>query len=291
MAEWGVLSTEASNPASEELDTLAVEEVVSLLLEEDVRGVEAAQRSRDSIARAACWLAEALEGGGRVVFAGAGTSGRLGILEAAECPPTFGTPPHLFQGIIAGGPCRAVFEMLGVQDVVAKSIGSQNPYNMIRATIDGLQKESSPRMVAQRRGKKVADILNKGDAPAAIAASPHRVEGRFEIGGQEHFYLEGQAALAAGQAHLGDEQLTARRGPGEPGGGAVLLDRRLEMFRMGRADAVVDIETVGFVADGDDLGPHLVEHVGERGHHKPEHHHQDGHGDQKQDDDAQRAEE
>ncbi|MGR3514536.1 MAG: 30S ribosomal protein S5 [Paracoccaceae bacterium] len=66
-------------------------------------------------------------------------------------------------GIIAGGPMRAVFEMLGIQDVVAKSIGSQNPYNMIRATIDGLKKEASPRSVAQRRGKKVADILPKRD--------------------------------------------------------------------------------------------------------------------------------
>ena len=67
-------------------------------------------------------------------------------------------------GIIAGGPMRAVFEMLGLQDVVAKSIGSQNPYNMIRATIDGLKQETSPRQVAARRGKKVAEILNK---PAA----------------------------------------------------------------------------------------------------------------------------
>ena len=64
-------------------------------------------------------------------------------------------------GIIAGGPMRAVFEMLGLQDVVAKSIGSTNPYNMIRATIDGLTKESSPRQVAARRGKKVAEILKK----------------------------------------------------------------------------------------------------------------------------------
>ena len=64
-------------------------------------------------------------------------------------------------GIIAGGPMRAVFEMLGVQDVVSKSIGSQNPYNMIRATMNGLMKEQSPRNVAQRRGKKVADILPK----------------------------------------------------------------------------------------------------------------------------------
>jgi small subunit ribosomal protein S5 len=73
-------------------------------------------------------------------------------------------------GIIAGGPMRAVFEMLGVQDVVSKSIGSSNPYNMIRATIDGLKQESSPRSVAQRRGKKVADILKKDDAPAAAPA-------------------------------------------------------------------------------------------------------------------------
>ncbi|UWQ17313.1 30S ribosomal protein S5 [Jannaschia sp. M317] len=79
-------------------------------------------------------------------------------------------------GIIAGGPMRAVFEMLGVKDVVSKSIGSQNPYNMIRATLDGLQKESSPRSVAQRRGKKVADILNKGDAPKIDGTQAPAVE-------------------------------------------------------------------------------------------------------------------
>ena len=72
-------------------------------------------------------------------------------------------------GIIAGGPIRAVFEMLGVHDVVAKSLGSQNPYNMIRAALDGLQKEQSPRNVAQRRGKKVADILRKPEEQAEPA--------------------------------------------------------------------------------------------------------------------------
>ena len=73
-------------------------------------------------------------------------------------------------GIIAGGPMRAVFEMLGVQDVVAKSIGSQNPYNMIRATLNGLGQQASPRMVAQRRGKKVAEIIRRDEAPAAETA-------------------------------------------------------------------------------------------------------------------------
>jgi small subunit ribosomal protein S5 len=65
---------------------------------------------------------------------------------------------------------RAVFEMLGVQDVVAKSIGSQNPYNMIRATLNGLGRQASPRMVAQRRGKKVAEIIRRDEAPAAETA-------------------------------------------------------------------------------------------------------------------------
>ena len=76
-------------------------------------------------------------------------------------------------GIIAGGPMRAVFEMLGVQDVVAKSIGSQNPYNMIRATVDGLQSMASPRMVAQRRGKRVPEISpRRYEEAAAPAAAP-----------------------------------------------------------------------------------------------------------------------
>lgn len=67
-------------------------------------------------------------------------------------------------GIIAGGPMRAVFESLGVADVVTKSVGSSNPYNMIRATFDALTDQTSPKSVAQRRGKKIADLLGRGGA-------------------------------------------------------------------------------------------------------------------------------
>ncbi len=67
-------------------------------------------------------------------------------------------------GIIAGGPMRAVFESLGVSDVVTKSVGTSNPYNMIRATFDALTDQTSPKSVAQRRGKKVADLLGRGGA-------------------------------------------------------------------------------------------------------------------------------
>jgi len=72
-------------------------------------------------------------------------------------------------GIIAGGPMRAIFEALGVQDVVAKSLGSSNPHNMIRATFEALERSASPRMVAQRRGKKVAEVLGRRDTAAAEA--------------------------------------------------------------------------------------------------------------------------
>jgi len=78
-------------------------------------------------------------------------------------------------GIIAGGPMRAIFESLGVADVVTKSVGTSNPYNMIRATFEALGDQSSPKSVAQRRGKKIADLLGRGgastdEADAAAAA-------------------------------------------------------------------------------------------------------------------------
>ncbi|MCH8237348.1 MAG: 30S ribosomal protein S5 [Proteobacteria bacterium] len=70
-------------------------------------------------------------------------------------------------GIIAGGPMRAVFETMGVQDVVAKSLGSSNPHNMVKATFQALQSCSSPRSVAARRGKKVSEIVSRRSGPAA----------------------------------------------------------------------------------------------------------------------------
>ncbi len=73
-------------------------------------------------------------------------------------------------GIIAGGPMRAVFETLGIGDVVAKSLGSRNPHNMVKATFDALTRCASPRSVASRRGKKVSDLLGRRDATAPAAA-------------------------------------------------------------------------------------------------------------------------
>ena len=74
-------------------------------------------------------------------------------------------------GIIAGGPMRAVFETLGVKDIVAKSVGTSNPHNMIKATFQALEQLNSPRMVATRRGKKVGDLLGRRDGDAAAEAA------------------------------------------------------------------------------------------------------------------------
>src|SRR6478735_4427210 len=83
-------------------------------------------------------------------------------------------------GIIAGGPMRAVFESLGVHDVVTKSIGTSNPYNMIRATFAALTDQTSPKSVAQRRGKKVADLLGRGGASEAEAEADAEAEALVE---------------------------------------------------------------------------------------------------------------
>jgi small subunit ribosomal protein S5 len=85
-------------------------------------------------------------------------------------------------GIIAGGPMRAIFESLGVADVVTKSVGTSNPYNMIRATFEALKDQSSPRAVSQRRGKKVADLLGRGGASAAEAEAQAEAVVEYQLG-------------------------------------------------------------------------------------------------------------
>lgn len=101
--KWHRLLTETRHPETSKLDTFSSEQVVAAVLEEDRRGLESALRHRQVIARAADQVAETLQAGGDVVFAGAGTSGRLGVLEASECPPTFGTDPSRIRALIAGG--------------------------------------------------------------------------------------------------------------------------------------------------------------------------------------------
>ncbi len=92
--------------------------------------------------------------------------GRHGAGKVVLRPAPVGT------GIIAGGPLRAVFDALGVHDVVAKSVGTSNPYNMVRATFDALKQQASPKMIANKRGKSVAEILTARKGGAAVEIAP-----------------------------------------------------------------------------------------------------------------------
>lgn len=99
----GHLLTEQVNPHSQNLDSLSSLELVELFNSEDAKAIAAVDAAKTELAKAIDCTAEALRQGGRLFYIGAGTSGRLGVLDAAECPPTFCTPPELVQGIIAGG--------------------------------------------------------------------------------------------------------------------------------------------------------------------------------------------
>ncbi len=103
MTTLNKLTTESRNPASENIDELTPLEIVQLMNAEDAKIADAVGREAESIAQAIGVIADRLRGGGRLVYIGAGTSGRLGVLDAAECPPTFNSPPEMVVGLIAGG--------------------------------------------------------------------------------------------------------------------------------------------------------------------------------------------
>ena len=110
------LSTEHANPRTREIDTLPIREIVERIHAEDRRVLDAVGSVLDAVAETVERVVAALEAGGRLVYVGAGTSGRLGVLDAAEMPPTFGTDPARVQGIIAGGVEALVRAREGVED-------------------------------------------------------------------------------------------------------------------------------------------------------------------------------
>jgi N-acetylmuramic acid 6-phosphate etherase len=112
----GRLSTEQSNPSTVDIDKLTAEQIVRKINDEDKKVALVVEQTLPKIAKAAERFAETLRAGGRVVYVGAGTSGRLGVLDAAECPPTFGTAPEQIVGLISGGYATLVLSMEGVED-------------------------------------------------------------------------------------------------------------------------------------------------------------------------------
>lgn len=114
--DWAALLTEQRNPRSSNLDALSTRDAVRLMNDEDRTVADAVATQLDEIAAAVDLIVDRLAKGGRLFYVGAGTSGRLGVLDASECPPTFGTAPELVQGIIAGGPAALVKSQEGAED-------------------------------------------------------------------------------------------------------------------------------------------------------------------------------
>jgi N-acetylmuramic acid 6-phosphate etherase len=134
MPRLETLLTEQSNPASASIDALPTEGVLRIINAEDRKVAQAVEREVPAIAQAVDAIVAAFEHGGRLFYIGAGTSGRLGVLDASECPPTFGASPEMIQGIIAGGETALSHATetteddpsAGVRDLAARGFGSSD---------------------------------------------------------------------------------------------------------------------------------------------------------------------
>ncbi len=114
--QLSTLVTEQRNPRSQHIDTSSIAEILRIINDEDQRVAHAVRAESAYIAEAVQLIVDTFRAGGRLFYVGAGTSGRLGILDASECPPTFGTPPEMVQGIIAGGPAAVFRSQEGAED-------------------------------------------------------------------------------------------------------------------------------------------------------------------------------
>ena len=131
--------TERRNPRTAAIDTASSLEIVDLMAAEDALVPAAVARAREPIARTIDLIEAAFRAGGRLFYVGAGTSGRLGVLDASECPPTFGSPPELVQGIIAGGPPALVRSIEGAEDDLDAGIAASGTTPFVRAALGRAQ--------------------------------------------------------------------------------------------------------------------------------------------------------
>jgi N-acetylmuramic acid 6-phosphate etherase len=122
--------TERRNPSTRDIDVASPIELVDLIAAEDAGVSGAVSESREDIARAVELVETAFRRGGRLLYVGAGTSGRLGVLDAAECPPTFGTPPEMVVGIIAGGTRALIKAVEGAEDSVNAGIAAMDDHHV-----------------------------------------------------------------------------------------------------------------------------------------------------------------
>jgi N-acetylmuramic acid 6-phosphate etherase len=167
------LTTEQRNPRTREIDLAPTERILELMSDEDRLVADAVRRAIPDVARAVELVTVAFRAGGRLFYVGAGTSGRLGILDAAECPPTFGADPEMVQGIIAGGR-ETVFrsregvedrEAAGAEDVVAHGVGGADVVVGITASRRTPYVLGALAEAARRGARTVFLRCNEGPAP------------------------------------------------------------------------------------------------------------------------------
>ena len=160
----GSLTTEARNPLTHELDNLNAIELVKLINSEDEKVATAVGEVAESIAQAIEVIADRMSKGGRLIYVGAGTSGRLGVLDAVECPPTFNTDPNLVIGLIAGGPEGLIRAVEGAED--SSEMGRRDLQDLALVQVD-----------------VVVGIAASGRTPYVIGALDYaRETGAFAIG-------------------------------------------------------------------------------------------------------------
>jgi len=173
------LTTEKRNKRSRKIDLISIDQILKVINLEDRIVSNAVKREISSIKKAVGLVVKSLKMGGRLIYVGAGTSGRLGILDAAECPPTFGTDPSMVQGIIAGGR-RAVFKSQegaedraedGVRDVKLKKVGENDVVCGIAASL------RTPYVVAG-----IQEAKKLGAKTVLITTNPRSILNNFEFG-------------------------------------------------------------------------------------------------------------
>ncbi len=178
------LQTEQKNPASENIDTATTEEILRIINNEDKTVPEAVSKEIPNIAVAVDKISERFRRGGRLIYVGAGTSGRLGIVDASECPPTFGTAPEMVQGIIAGGK-EAVFRAQeGAEDLPENGAKAISDMNITQDdTVCGLAASGRTPFV---KGA-LAEAEKKGAYTILVTTVPK--EKALELGIKAHTYI------------------------------------------------------------------------------------------------------
>lgn len=171
-SSYSKLPTEQANPRSKNIDRVSIEKIIAIINQEDEQVPKAVAKAKLQIAKAVKLIVRSIKTDGKIFFAGAGTSGRLGILEAAECPPTFGTAPSLIQGIIAGGN-KAVFRSVeGAEDNEKKAISIFNRKISSKDVVIGIAASGITPFVRgalkAARSKKAATILISCNASSPL---------------------------------------------------------------------------------------------------------------------------